>query len=161
MELPLPACGERSARVARRVRGIHHMRGARTFKTARSRTLRRDSTETEKRLWNKLRSRALDGCKFVRQEPIGPYVADFVCRERRLIVEVDGGQHSDNARDRHRDNWLAARNYRVLRFWNNEVNGNIDGVLEMIAAALRMETPPHPTADASLGGRPLPASGER
>jgi very-short-patch-repair endonuclease len=80
----------------------------------------------------------------VRQEPIGPFVADFVCRERRLIVEVDGGQHADNKRDVQRDEWLVAHRYRVLRFWNNEVLGNMDGVLETIAAALDVEVPPHP-----------------
>ena len=82
---------------------------------------------------------------------------DFVCREHRLIIEVDGGQHADNARDRVRDQWLTQRNYRVLRFWNNEVLGNMNGVLEVIALALN-ESPPHPPAS---GGRPLPASGER
>jgi len=94
----------------------------------------------------------------VRQEPIGPYVVDFVCRERRLIIEVDGGQHSENKQDRVRDQWLAEHNYRVLRFWNNDVMSNIDGVLEVIAVALPVESPLHPPA---CGGRPLPASGER
>jgi very-short-patch-repair endonuclease len=134
------------------------MRGADTIKTARARRLRLNSTNAELRLWNKLRSRAIDGCKFVRQEPIGPYVVDFVCRERRLVVEVDGGQHADSESDRLRDEWLRARNYRVLRFWNNDVIRNTNGVLEVIAASLQAESPPHPPA---FGGRPLPASGER
>lgn len=134
------------------------MRGANAIKTVRARRLRSNSTNAELRLWNKLRSRAIDGCKFVRQEPIGPYVVDFVCRERRLIIEVDGGQHADNERDQLRDRWLADRNYRVLRFWNNDVFGNTNGVLEVIATALQAESPPHPPA---VGGRPLPASGER
>jgi very-short-patch-repair endonuclease len=94
----------------------------------------------------------------VRQEPIGTYVVDFVCREHRLIIEVDGGQHADNEKDRIRDQWLTEHNYRVLRFWNNDVLGNMDGVLEVIATALRAESSPHPPAS---GGRPLPASGER
>jgi very-short-patch-repair endonuclease len=85
-------------------------------------------------------------------------VVDFVCRERRLIVEVDGGQHADSERDRSRDQWLRKQNYRVLRFWNNDVIGNTNGVLEVIATALQAENPPHPPA---FGGRPLPASGER
>jgi very-short-patch-repair endonuclease len=77
--------------------------------------------------------------KFVRQEPIGPYVVDFICRERRLIVEVDGGQHAESKRDLIRDQWLVDHRYRVLRFWNNDVMMNIDGVLETIATALNAE----------------------
>ena len=68
---------------------------------------------------------------------------DFVCRERRLVVEADGGQHADSTQDEIRDNWLAGQNYRVLRFWNHEILGNMAGVLEVIATALA-ETPPHP-----------------
>jgi len=75
-----------------------------------------------------------------------------------LIVEVDGGQHNESQRDKARDQWLTDRNYRVLRFWNNDVMSNMNGVLEMIASALQAETPPHPPA---FGGRPLPAGGER
>ena len=126
------------------------MRGANVFKTARARRLRLNSTDAELSLWNQLRARAINDCKFVRQEPIGPYIVDFVCRERRLIIEVDGGQHADNKHDQVRDQWLTQRNYRVLRFWNNEVLGNMDGVLEVIAAALDAESPPHPPAG---GGR--------
>jgi very-short-patch-repair endonuclease len=85
----------------------------------------------------------LGGCRFVRQEPIGPYTVDFICRESRLIVEVDGGQHADSAQDAVRDKWLIARNYRVLRFWNNKVLGNITSVPETVAIALT-EAPAHP-----------------
>jgi len=134
------------------------VRGANQIKTAKARRLRRDSTNAELRLCNRLRSRALDGCKFVRQEPVGPYVVDFLCRERRLVIEADGGQHADNDQDRLRDRWLTAHNYRVLRFWNNDIIGNIEGVLETIALALQVDSPPHPPA---FGVRPLPASGER
>ena len=137
------------------------MRAANSFRTARSRALRRHSTEAEKRLWNQLRSRLLEGYKFVRQEPIGSYTVDFLCRERRLVVELDGGQHSENPHDRQRDAWFASRNYRVLRFWNNDVMHNMNGVLERIVVKLRAEAAPHPPAIASLGRRPLPASGER
>jgi very-short-patch-repair endonuclease len=112
------------------------------------------------RLWNKLRARAIDGHKFVRQQPIGHYVVDFLCREKRLVIEVDGGQHDDSTKDRLRDRWLHEHNYRVLRFWNNEVTNNMNGVLEIIANALRAEAPPHPVPAAG-GNRPLPASGER
>ena len=75
----------------------------------------------------------------MRQEPIGPYVADFICREQRLIVEVDGGQHADSQRDLVRDRWLTEHGYRVLQFRNNDVMANIEGVLETIVAALQRE----------------------
>jgi very-short-patch-repair endonuclease len=119
------------------------MRGARGIKTGRARSLRRAATDTETALWHRLRSRRLGGYKFVRQEPIGRYVVDFVCRESRVIIEVDGGQHADNADDVVRDKWLREHNYRVLRFWNNDVLLNMAGVLETIATALA-EAPPHP-----------------
>ncbi len=114
-------------------------------------------------LWNRLRSRSLANDKFVRQEPIGPFTVDFLCRERRLVIEVDGGQHESSKDDAQRDQWLGERNYRVLRFWNNDVLNNMDGVLETIANALRVEAPPHPPRlrPPGYGGRPLPARGER
>ena len=90
--------------------------------------MRRDSTDAETRLWLKLRDRRLAGFKFSRQHPIGPYVTAFVCRERKLIVEVDGGQHADNVRDRIRDSNLATEGYRILRFWNTDVLSSMDGV---------------------------------
>jgi very-short-patch-repair endonuclease len=134
------------------------MRPANVLKSAKARRLRQNSTNAELRLWNRLRSRSIESHKFVRQEPIGPYVVDFICREARLIIEVDGGQHCDNQQDRARDRWLMQHNYRVMRFWNHEVLANTAGVLEVIAAAVRAESPPHPTV---FDGRPLPASGER
>jgi very-short-patch-repair endonuclease len=76
------------------------------------------------------------------QQPIGPYIVDFVCRERRLIIELDGGQHADSQRDAVRDRWLTERRYRVLRFWNNDVMGNLEGVLETIAMVLNGESDP-------------------
>ena len=85
----------------------------------------------------------LGGQKFVRQEAIGPFIVDFVCRAHRLVIEVDGGQHAENISDKSRDRWLSDRGYRVLRFWNNDVIQNTEGVLEFISAAL-LETPPHP-----------------
>ena len=136
------------------------MRGADTIKTSLARRLRRGSTSAELCLWNKLRARSVDGCKFVRQQPLGHYVVDFVYREKRLVIEVDGGQHAESKKDKMRDQWLHEHNYRVLRFWNNDVMDNIDGVLEVIAGALQAETPPHPVS-ADGGNRPLPASGER
>jgi very-short-patch-repair endonuclease len=134
------------------------MRGPNDFKTERARLLRQNPTKAEHRLWYRLRSRSINGHKFVRQIPIGPYVVDFLCREKRLIVELDGGQHADNQRDQVRDKWLVDHGYRVMRFWNNDVMRNIEGVLETIAAALDEESPPTRIADAI---RPLPASGER
>ncbi|MFY9698020.1 MAG: DUF559 domain-containing protein [Rhodoplanes sp.] len=134
------------------------MRGANPTKTSRARRLRRSSTDAELKLWRHLRSRTLCGFKFVRQEAIGPYIVDFVCRERRLIIEVDGGQHATDTRDAVRDAFLAQQGYRVLRFWNNDVLTNTTGVLETIADALTEQAAPHPDRCAI---RPLPASGER
>jgi very-short-patch-repair endonuclease len=119
------------------------MRGANESKTERARSLRSDSTDAEGTLWYRLRARRLSGYKFVRQEPIGPYTVDFICREHRLVIEVDGGQHADSQRNAVRDKWLADHNYRVLRFWNNEVSRNLAGVLETILTALA-EAAPHP-----------------
>jgi very-short-patch-repair endonuclease len=112
------------------------MRGPDRFIVTRARRLRRDSTDAEMRLWLKLRDRRLAGFKFTRQHSIGPYVADFVCRDRKLIVEVDGGQHAGNVHDRIRDDNLSAQGYRILRFWNTDVLSNMDGVLTTIVAAL-------------------------
>jgi very-short-patch-repair endonuclease len=119
------------------------MRGPDKVRTERARRLRRQSTDAERKLWNRLRSRGIDGHKFVRQEPIGPFVVDFVCRESRLIVEVDGGQHATDQRDVVRERWLRDHHYRVLRFWNNDVLANTDGVLEVIALELAL---PHSAA---------------
>jgi very-short-patch-repair endonuclease len=118
------------------------MRGANCVKTSRARRLRRDATDAERKLWYRLRARSIDGAKFVRQESIGRYIVDLVCREQRLIIEVDGGQHATDMHDAARTQWLTARGYRVLRFWNNEVLANIDGVLEVIAGALNGEDDP-------------------
>jgi very-short-patch-repair endonuclease len=113
------------------------MRGRDEVRSARSRSLRRALTRPEFLLWSRLRNRQLDGLKFVRQEPVRPYYADFVCRERRLIVEVDGGQHSQRPADAVRESELASLGYRVIRFWNNEVTDNIDGVLQRLLSELR------------------------
>ena len=113
------------------------MRGRDERATGRARSLRRDLTKQEFLLWRRLRNRQLDGCKFVRQEPIGPFYADFVCREKRIIVEVDGGQHAENPKDAARDQYLSDAGYRVIRVWNNEVRENLDGVLQMLLSELR------------------------
>ncbi|MDH2382179.1 endonuclease domain-containing protein [Bradyrhizobium sp. CER78] len=119
------------------------MRGANESNIKRARDLRSASTDAEGTLWYRLRARRLNGYKFVRQEPIGPYTVDFICREHRLVIEVDGGQHADSQNDALRDKWLVDHKYRVLRFWNNEISGNLAGVLETILTALA-EAPPHP-----------------
>jgi very-short-patch-repair endonuclease len=129
------------------------MRKASPPKTSIARRLRRDATDAERRLWYRLRSRQIDGAKFVRQESIGPYIVDFVCREQRLVVEVDGGRHATDKRDRVRDNCLSKLGYRVLRFWNNDVLANTEGVLEAIAAALSEATI---AGGATRGGAPSP-----
>jgi very-short-patch-repair endonuclease len=102
--------------------------------------LRRDQTDAEKTLWARLRSKRLMGIKFRRQQPIGPYVVDFINFDSRLVVEIDGGHHGqDNMRnkDKKRTMWLQQRGYQVIRFWDNEVLQNIDGVLEKILTALK------------------------
>ena len=142
--------------------GALPVRRADKIRTGLARRLRRDSTNAEQRLWNRLRARSIDGCKSVRQQPIGPYIVDFICREKRLNFEVDGGQHDDNKHNLVRDQWLHEHNYYILRFWNNEVMTNTDGVLETIADALHAAAPPHPAPTSNEGGnRPLPASRER
>jgi very-short-patch-repair endonuclease len=94
-----------------------------------SRRLRVNQTDAETKLWNRVRNRQVGGHKFVRQEPVGRYICDFVCREKLLVIEVDGGQHSGSQRDQIRDRFLRSQGYRVMRFWNNDVLSNIDGVL--------------------------------
>ena len=87
-------------------------------------------------MWFLLRDRRLDGVKFRRQVPLGPYILDFVCFERRLVVEVDGGQHADSVRDEIRDAHVQAEGFRVVRYWNNDVLKNPEGVLTDILGQL-------------------------
>jgi len=99
----------------------------------RARRLRRDATDAEKRLWRELRGFQVNGFKFRRQHPFGPFTADFYCPRAKLIVEVDGGQHAVQVRaDAARTAWFENRGCRVIRFWNNEVMGNLEGVLAVI-----------------------------
>ncbi|MFO7995746.1 MAG: endonuclease domain-containing protein [Dehalococcoidia bacterium] len=108
-----------------------------------SRELRRQQTDAEKALWARLRNRQLGGVKFRRQQPLGPYIVDFVALEKRIIVEVDGSQHGEERRgkrDKERTAWLQRKGYQVLRFWNNEVLLNREAVLERIMEAMH----PHP-----------------
>jgi very-short-patch-repair endonuclease len=101
---------------------------------ARARDLRRDMTDAERKLWLALRDRRLAGLKFVRQMPVGCFIADFCCREARLIVEVDGSQHAGSARDMARDARLKRLGFRVVRFWNHEVLCDMPMVLDTIYA---------------------------
>jgi len=104
---------------------------------AAARRLRTHPTETERLLWRHLRLRQLGGYKFRRQQPVGQYIVDFICLEKRLIVEVDGGQHAEQAEsDSQRTRWLEAEGFRVLRFWNTEVLRDTTAVKETIRAAL-------------------------
>jgi very-short-patch-repair endonuclease len=102
-----------------------------------ARAMRRQPTEAEDRLWHELRGRRLDGLKFRRQVPVGPYVVDFLCAEARLAVEVDGSQHADSERDEIRRGELGRRGIRVLRFWNDEVLREMDSVCATIIAYAR------------------------
>lgn len=106
------------------------------MKPERSRSLRKSQTEAEKRLWNAVRNRQIASTKFRRQVPIGPCIADFVAFEKRLIVEVDGGQHAESTVDAKRTAYLEEQGFRVIRFWNNEVLNNLDGVLLTIAVQI-------------------------
>ena len=95
--------------------------------------LRKNATHVETLLWNQLRARQIEGAKFRRQQPIGGYIVDFVSFEKKLIVELDGGQHASSPeKDQERDHWLSRSGFKVLRFWNNDVLQNLPGVLETI-----------------------------
>ena len=99
----------------------------------RARRLRRETTDVEKRLWRELRNFQVDGFKFRRQHPFGPFVADFYCPRAKLIIEVDGGQHAERTgADAARTTWFESKGCRVIRFWNNEVLGNLEGVLTTV-----------------------------
>ena len=123
--------------------------GSRKTKQQFAKHLRRNLTPEEVKLWVALRGRRFENFKFCRQVPIGKYFADFVCQRRRLIVELDGGQHCESGHDQNRDTWLQSIGYKVLRFWNVDVNQALDGVLLKILDALnqpliRRCTPPSP-----------------
>ena len=109
-----------------------------------ARVLRRNQTPAERKLWRSLRGRQLDGFEFRRQFPMGEFCVDFCCRAQRLIVELDGAQHGEAsgiAADEKRTMLLVARGYRVMRFWNEQILTNLDGVLEMILKELKQPPP--------------------
>ncbi len=109
--------------------------------------MRREPTDAERRLWSILRRRQIGGWYFRRQHAIPPYIADFACVEAMLVVEADGGQHADSGYDAARDGHLQTLGWRVLRFWNNDVLSNPEGVARMIGDALGpLPNPPPPSA---------------
>ena len=103
-------------------------------------SLRQRQTDAEIRPWRHLRNRGLDGHKFRRQIPLGPYIVDFLCFEAKLIVEADGGQHADNESDKERDAYFEERGYRVLRIWNADILKNIEGVLTIVSQAIEEQS---------------------
>jgi very-short-patch-repair endonuclease len=117
---------------------------------ARARALRQNMTGAERSVWRILRSLQIDGHRFRRQVPFGPYIADFACHDARLIIEIDGGQHDRSSPvEVKRTRFLEDQGYRILRFWNNEVLSNLEGVYAMIARDLRRH--PHPVPPPSRG----------
>ena len=119
--------------------------------SGKARILRKNPTDTERALWRRLRLRQVEGCRFRRQRPIGPYVVDLVCLDRKLIVEVDGGNHAVQVGyDTERTAWLESRGYRVIRFWDHEVLRNPDSVAEVI----RQDLTPHLNPPPQGGRKP-------
>jgi len=139
-----PLAGEEGAR-----RAAVGRRGGKRDLIPLTKRMRREPTKAEARLWSILRAGRMDGAKFKRQEQIGDYIVDFVCFAERLIVEADGSQHVENGADQVRDAWLKSQDFRILRFWNDDILRDTDAVSEAIHAALR---PPLP--------HPSPARGE-
>jgi very-short-patch-repair endonuclease len=121
-----------------------------------ARALRRRMTDAERLLWRHLRNRELGGWKFRRQYPVGPFIVDFICVEKNIVIEVDGGQHAENEElDLQRSAYLNKMGYRVLRFWNNEVLQETEAVLTAIFAILANGKQNSPSP------QPSPPSGER
>lgn len=129
-----------------------------------AKSLRHNMTDAETLLWRHLRAHRLDGQKFLRQQPIGPYVVDFVHFGARVIVEADGGQHNENEKDEARDVWLTNQGFNVLRFWNDQILQSTDSVLEVIWVAVKSAAPSPPAplprgergVDGSITGTDFP-----
>ena len=119
-------------------------------KRDRARELRRDMTLAERKLWQVLKQGQLEGYRFRRQHPVGPYIADFICLEAGVVIEVDGGQHQQNHEDQRRDRYMQSIGFKVLRFWNNEVMANLEGVCSVIAQCLA-ERCAHPSLPPQVG----------
>ncbi len=125
-----------------------------------ARALRRNRTDAEGLLWHYLRNKQLGSYRFRRQQPIGPYIVDFACLSRKVLIELDGGQHAEQtSRDEKRDAFLRARGYRVLRFWNTEVFENCFGVLERVYEAVAGDPPPQSPAPEGLATATPPQGG--
>ena len=122
-----------------------------------ARNMRAAPTDAEAIIWRQLRAHRFVGHKFKRQQPIGNFIVDFVCFEAGVIVEVDGGQHNESVADQSRDAWLMSQGFVVLRFWNNEVSQNLDGVLtrilEALAPSASLQVCPCPSVPPPRGGR--------
>jgi very-short-patch-repair endonuclease len=128
------------------------IRGAVTF----AKTLRRHSTDAESLLWRHLRGHRFAGWKFKRQQPLGPYIVDFVCFAARVVVEVDGGQHLESEADAARDAWLGQQGFKVLRFWNSDVLLKTEIVLEHLVEHLPLSPGPSPTRGEGRHTEPRP-----
>ncbi|MDP2618933.1 MAG: endonuclease domain-containing protein [Hyphomicrobiales bacterium] len=131
------------------------------IRRAHAKRMRSTMSDAERALWQRLRAHRFRGLGFRRQVPVGPYIADFVCQEARLVIELDGGQHGvagEVLHDRRRTAWLAGRGYRILRFWNDEVLKNMDGVLRRIEEELR-DTPPSRSTASRRPDLPLKGGG--
>ena len=122
-----------------------------------ARNMRAAPTDAEATLWRQLRAHRFANHKFKRQQPIGNFIVDFVCFEAGVIVEVDGGQHNESVSDKLRDQWLMSQGFAVLRFWNNEVSQNLEGVLtrmlEVLAPSAALQVFPCPSVPPPRGGR--------
>lgn len=114
--------------------------------------LRQNLTDAERVLWRHLRAHRFQGQKFRRQQPLGPYILDFVHFGAKLVIEADGGQHSESSSDAVRDDWLTSEGFRVLRFWNHQILREPEAVLEQILSALQVSSP-SPPAPPPPGGR--------
>jgi very-short-patch-repair endonuclease len=136
MTVPLPSAGE-----GQPSRSDGRERARKELLRKRAKSMRSEQTDAEHRLWQILRAKRLEGYKFKRQLPIDHYIVDFVCLRQRLIIEADGGQHSESTSDAKRDAYLKAQGFRVLRFWNDKIFNNEEGVLEAILAALHTPLP--------------------
>ncbi len=112
--------------------------------TARARALRNNATDAERVLWQAISARKVSGIRFNRQVPVGPFICDFVARSIGLVIEVDGGQHED-AVDAERTRYIEPQGFRVIRFWNNDVLGNLDGVIEDIMRVVADMPSPNPS----------------
>ena len=121
-----------------------------------ARRLRREMTDAERKLWQALRAKRFRSVSFRRQAPLGPYIADFVCHALQLVIEVDGGQHSGSEHDARRDAWMAREGYKVLRFWNNEILGNLEGVQDRIGREIATAPSPQPSPTRGEGAASCP-----